>query len=123
MKTPKANCYAKNCPSRLVLERLSDKWTILIICLLKDKPLRFNQLKNSIQGISQKVLTTNLRKLEADGVITRKVIDESVIKVEYSITGLGHELTKIFISVKDWAEKNWKQVGTCNEKFLNKKKV
>ena len=81
MKTQKANCYAKNCPSRLVLERLSDKWTILIICLLKDKPLRFNQLKNSIQGISQKVLTTNLRKLEADGVITRTVFDESVIKV------------------------------------------
>ena len=83
----------------------------------------FNQLKNSIQGISQKVLTTNLRKLEADGVITRTVFDESVIKVEYSITGLGHELTKIFISVKDWAEKNWKQVGSCNEKFENKKKV
>ena len=113
----KGNCLIKECPSRSVLERLSNKWVIMIIYLLSKKPLRFNRLKESVDGISQKVLTSNLKKLEADGIINRKVYDERTLRVEYSITPLGLELKVILNSIKKWAEKNWKTVSRNKEKY------
>ena len=65
--------YKKNCPTRLVLDRLADKWALLILIRLGEKPIRFNQLRREIEGVSQKVLSETLRSLERDGLIGRAV--------------------------------------------------
>ena len=67
------NVYEDRCPTRQVLDRLADKWALLIIDRLQHEPVRFNQLRRDIQGISQKVLSQTLKKLERDGLLTRSV--------------------------------------------------
>jgi DNA-binding HxlR family transcriptional regulator len=67
------NPYSANCPTRLVLDRIADKWAVLILGLLRKNTMRFNQLRRKIDGISQKVLTQTLRGLEADGLVKRTV--------------------------------------------------
>jgi len=70
----KRNAYASACPTRLVLDRVADKWAVLILGLLGDGPVRFNQIRRQIEGISQKVLSQSLKSLERDGLVSRKAI-------------------------------------------------
>jgi DNA-binding HxlR family transcriptional regulator len=104
---PKGNAYDATCPTRIVLDRIADKWTVLIIGLLVQQPMRFNQLRKSIEGLSQKVLTQTLRTLEADGMVTRTVIPTVPVTVEYAVTPLGRNLGKVLDSVRVWAEDNF----------------
>jgi DNA-binding HxlR family transcriptional regulator len=83
------NVYASKCPTREALDRIADKWTSLIVGLLADGPRRFGELRRSIEGISQKMLTQTLRSLEGDGLILRRVCTTSPMTVEYSLTPLG----------------------------------
>ena len=87
------NPYASDCPTRRVLDRVADKWTVLILGLLARKPTRFNELRRAIDGISQKMLAQTLRTLERDGLVNRKVIATVPVTVEYSITALGRTLS------------------------------
>ncbi len=80
------------CPIRSVLDRVGDKWSVLIFVALKDEAKRFNEIKRLIGDISQRVLTSTLRRLEADGYISRKVYPTAPPKVEYSLTARGQEL-------------------------------
>ncbi len=89
---------------------------MILLCLEKT-PKRFNELKKVIDGISQKVLTENLRSLERDGLILRKVISSRPIKVEYSSTHLGLELLGILNGLKDWTEGSMKLILSHNEKY------
>lgn len=82
-----------DCPVATTLSLLNSKWKVYIIQKLLERPWRHNELKKSINGISQKVLTDNLRSMEADGIIQRKIFDEKLPHVEYSLTELG-ELMK-----------------------------
>ena len=86
------NAYDSDCPTRQVLDRVADKWTVLVLLLLARKPTRFNELRRAIQGISQKMLSQTLRTLERDGLVNRKVIATVPVTVEYSITPLGRTL-------------------------------
>src|SRR5437764_14802943 len=70
------NVYDKNCPTRQVLDRIADKYTVLVIIFVQDRPRRFSELQRMITGISQKVLTQTLRSLERDGLLTRTVYPE-----------------------------------------------
>ncbi len=109
------NVFAKICPSREVISRLSGKWSILILALLKEKPKRFNEIKNEIEGISQKVLTENLRSLERDGLISRKVYTQNAVRVEYKVTTESKELLKIVKRFTNWSEQNWKKLLKNNK--------
>jgi DNA-binding HxlR family transcriptional regulator len=86
------------------LERIADKWTILVVGSLSGGTLRFGQLRREVGGISQKVLTEKLRGLERDGCMTRKIYASVPPKVEYSLTPLGRSLAGLLDSVRAWAE-------------------
>jgi DNA-binding HxlR family transcriptional regulator len=99
-----ANPFDANCPSRRALDLISDKWTSLIIYLLSDGPQRYTQLKRQIGGISQKMLTQTLRKLEEEGLVTRTVYPTAPPSVEYALTSLGETLLDPLIRLLEWAQ-------------------
>lgn len=113
----KWNVYNKNCPTRLVLDRIADKWTVLIVGTLAKETKRFGQLKKEIDGISQKMLTQTLRALERDGVVSRKVYPTIPPKVEYSLTSLGHTLVELLEGITTWSESNIEQVLHAQETY------
>ena len=115
--TPPWNVFDSNCPTRQVLDCIADKWTVLIIRRLADGTLRFAQLRRSVDGISQKVLTNTLRTLERDGIVTRRIYASVPPKVEYSLTSLGRSLCNLVEGICSWAEANIEQVLTAREVY------
>ena len=99
-----ANVYSAACPSRQALDRLADKWTVLIVGCLERGPMRFGQLRDAIDGISEKMLTQTLRSLERDGLVNRHVHDTAPPQVEYELTPLGRTLRDPLRAVRSWAE-------------------
>jgi DNA-binding HxlR family transcriptional regulator len=103
----KPNVYVAICPSREVLALIGEKWVSLIIGALKDRVMRFGELKRVCEGISQKMLTQTLRKLERDGLVMRTLYTDTLpIKAEYQLTELGRSLLPIVQSAKLWSEEN-----------------
>ena len=94
------------CPSRLVLDRIADKWTALVIQILAHGTMRYAQLQRAIGGISQKMLTQTLRSLERDGLVQRTVHPVIPPKVEYSLTRLGRTLIEPLHTLCRWSEKH-----------------
>jgi DNA-binding HxlR family transcriptional regulator len=115
MKTPDA--YSADCPTRQILDRVGDKWAVLILLLLRDEPLRFNQLRRAIEGISQKMLSQVLKSLERDGLIRRRAIATVPVTVEYSILPLGTTLAAAVDPLRDWAERNLKEVLAAQRRY------
>jgi DNA-binding HxlR family transcriptional regulator len=111
------NVYAADCPTRQILDRVGDKWAVLILLLLRDDTKRFNQLRRAIEGISQKMLSQVLKSLERDGLIRRRVIATVPVTVEYSMTPLGITLAGAVDSLRDWAEKNLKDVLAAQRRY------
>jgi DNA-binding HxlR family transcriptional regulator len=106
MKSPPASVLKPQCPSRVVLDRIADKWTALIIHVLANGTRRYGALQKEIGGISQKVLTQTLRSLERDGLILRKSYPVTPPKVEYSLTRLGRTLIEPLHALCRWSEKH-----------------
>jgi DNA-binding HxlR family transcriptional regulator len=98
--------YEDRCPTRLVLVRLADKWALLVLDRLETGPVRFNTLRRDIKRVTQKVLAQTLRKLERDGLISRRAFATVPMTVEYDLTPLGKTLTKTVSALAHWAEKN-----------------
>jgi len=94
------------CPSRLVLDRIADKWTALVIQILASGTMRYAELQRAIGGISQKMLTQTLRSLERDGLVQRTVHPVVPPKVEYSLTRLGRTLIEPLHALCRWSEKH-----------------
>ena len=115
MKT--ANAYSAACPTRQILDRVGDKWAVLILLLLRQEPVRFNRLRRAIEGISQKMLSQVLKSLERDGLIRRRAIATVPVTVEYSITPLGATLSKAVDALRDWAERNLKEVLVAQRRY------
>ena len=105
-KSSPASVMDAQCPSRLVLDRIADKWTTLIIQLLSKKTMRYAELQREIGGISQKMLTQTLRSLERDGLVDRKVYPVVPPKVEYSLSRLGRTLIEPLRALCRWSEKH-----------------
>lgn len=101
MKT-KASICRFGCPVEAALEALGGKWKGLILFHLRDEAKRFNELKRLIPGVTQRMLTKQLRELEADKIVHREVFQEIPPKVEYSLTKFGLTLTPILIALHDW---------------------
>lgn len=98
------NAYHAQCPTRLMLNRIADKWTVLVLGLLGEETKRFSTLQREIGGISQKMLTQTLRGLERDGLIQRRVYPSVPPKVEYTITPLGTTLVGLLAAIRLWSE-------------------
>ena len=88
---------------RPVLDRIADKWTIMILTVLCPKPSRFNEIKRRLGGITHKALADALKRLERNGLVTRTVLPTAPIGVEYAITPLGHSLRQPFEALCAWA--------------------
>ncbi len=109
---------------RELLTRIGDKWSILLIVTLAKtfkKRARFSELMNHIPGISQRMLTTTLRNLERDGMLTRHIFPEIPPRVEYELTYLGHSLLVHMQSLINWVGANWSDVNKAREKYDKKK--
>ena len=91
-----------DCPVATTLQLIGNKWKMLILRNLFTRPWRFNEMQRSIPGISQKVLTDNLRALEADGIITRTVYPEVPPRVEYALSELGESMRPIIEALEAW---------------------
>jgi DNA-binding HxlR family transcriptional regulator len=115
--------YSIQCPSHNVLEGISDKWSILIIGFLNQKTCRFGELKREVGGISPKVLTSTLQKLEKYGFVSREAFPVLPLKVEYSLTSLGKELSLILNTLTTWTENNMKEILLAEKNFSNKESI
>lgn len=96
--------FSAACPTRRVLDRVGDKWAVLILILLARGTKRFNELRRTIDGVSQKMLSQTLKSLERDGLVSRRVIPTVPVNVEYSITPLGMTLHEAVDPLRVWAE-------------------
>src|SRR6476620_1442333 len=101
-----ASVLDAQCPSRLSLDRIADKWRVIIIQLLSKKTMRCAELHREIGGISQKMLTQTLRSLERDGLVQRKVYPVVPPRVEYSLSKLGRTLIEPLRALCRWSEKH-----------------
>jgi DNA-binding HxlR family transcriptional regulator len=106
-------CQAVNA----VLARVGEKWSVLIIMMLKDGPRRFNELKRIVDGISQRMLTLTLRGLERDGLVTRTVYPTIPPRVEYELTALGHSLAKPVAALGAWALDHRAEIDAAKRRF------
>jgi DNA-binding HxlR family transcriptional regulator len=102
--TSRGNAFAADCPTRQLLDRIADKWSVLLLLTLDNGEMRFNGLKRRVEGISQMMLSQTLRSLERDGLVTRTVEPSAPVTVTYGITPLGRGLIAALRSMIDWAE-------------------
>ncbi len=109
---------AENCPIRDVLDRISDRWSMLALVLLSGGTLRFSELKRSIGDVSQRMLAQTLRGLERDGYISRKVYPTVPQRVEYTLTPLGSSLLKRLEPLIEWADTNHKHVKKARSVYV-----
>jgi DNA-binding HxlR family transcriptional regulator len=95
---------AFSCPVEAALSVIGGRWKILIICRLFEGKQRFNEMRRSIGGVSQRMLTQNLRELERDGIVERKVFPDSPPHVEYALTAFGRSLEPVLDRLCEWGE-------------------
>ncbi|CAM3860075.1 helix-turn-helix domain-containing protein [Nocardioides marinus] len=119
------NAFLAACPSRQLLDRLSDKWVVLVLCALggdaneagEPAPLRYSELSRQIAGVSQKMLTQTLRSLERDGVLTRSVTPTVPVTVTYTLTDLGISLHRTTRLLRTWAQDNMDAVQANRREY------
>jgi DNA-binding HxlR family transcriptional regulator len=117
------DAFARACASRVVLDRIGDRWTVLLVVALAHGPLRFSQLRSKIEGITPKVLTQTLRALERDGVVTRTVFAQVPPRVDYELTELGHDLLAPIDAIRVWAEQHAARIVTNRERYDDERSV
>ncbi|MEV5963616.1 helix-turn-helix domain-containing protein [Kribbella sp. NPDC051952] len=106
------------CPTRQVLGRIGDTWTILVISTLeKHGTLRFGQLKSNIEGVTQKMLTQTLRYLERDGVVRRTVVATVPVTVSYTLTPLGLSLAAAVATMRNWAYDHMDDIAVARDEY------
>ncbi len=106
------------CPIRNVVDRIGDKWSILVLLLLDEEPiLRFNEIHKYIKTISQKMLTVTLKSLEQDGLVNRTVYAQVPPKVEYALTPLGKTLLPHLHNIVGWAKNNMADIEVSRQNF------
>jgi DNA-binding HxlR family transcriptional regulator len=111
------NAFLAACPSRQLLDRISDKWVTLILAALAGGPLRYSDLGRVIAGISQKMLTQTLRALERDGLVARSVTAQVPVRVDYELTPLGASLRIAVDAVKVWAEVHMDEIEAARSAY------
>ncbi|MTD12595.1 transcriptional regulator [Nakamurella sp. YIM 132087] len=107
--------FLADCPARLTMEIISSKWSVVTLFALTDGPVRHGELVDLIGGISRKVLTQTLRRLEDHGLVRREVFAEAPPRVEYSLTALGQTLKDPIVALTSWARTNGEAVAGHHE--------
>jgi DNA-binding HxlR family transcriptional regulator len=107
---PKANPFNASCPSQDVLALIGGKWSMLLLCVLSQGPVRTGELARRAGGISQKMLTQTLRELERHGIVHRRDFGEVPPRVEYSLTALGRSLSQLVRQIEAWVESNYSRM-------------
>jgi len=116
--SPSHKHVPQKCPAvREVLNRVGDKWSVLVVALLGDGKKRFSELRRTIEGISQRMLTLTLKGLERDGLITRTVFPTIPPRVEYELTRLGRSLLIPISQLGDWAGQNRERIQIARERY------
>ena len=100
-----------------ILSRVGDKWTVLIVMLLRDGPRRFNEIKRMVGGISQRMLTLTLKGLERDGMVTRTVTPSIPPRVDYELTALGRSLCEPVFALGSWAQAHLTEIDAARDAF------
>jgi DNA-binding HxlR family transcriptional regulator len=109
--------FRSDCPSRPILDQIADKWSMMAMAVL-DEPRRFNEIKRRLEGVTQRVLTQTLRRLERNGMITRRVLPAtSPVGVEYSLTPLGQSLREPFNHLYSWTVAHADEIRACQSDY------
>lgn len=98
--------FLEGCPTRVVLDHVMSKWGVLVLLALSDGTLRWGELRREVEGISEKMLASTLRTLEADGIVARTSYPEVPPRVEYALTDLGRELMERMLPLVEWVAAN-----------------
>jgi DNA-binding HxlR family transcriptional regulator len=117
MATIKGDPFNRLCPSRSILGLIGSKWAMLLVCVLREGPVRTGALKRQIDGISQKMLTQTLRDLERHGIVQRLDYAEVPPRVEYKLTRLGHSLSALVTEIEAWVTNNYSKMTTVARSF------
>ncbi|WP_134663645.1 MULTISPECIES: helix-turn-helix domain-containing protein [unclassified Amycolatopsis] len=108
--------YRADCPSRPILDQIADKWSMMAMAVLEE-PRRFNDVKRRLEGVTQRVLTQTLRRLERNGMIVRRVLPTSPVGVEYSLTPLGESLREPFGRLYDWTVAHTGEIHESQQRY------
>ena len=110
MAKTNADPFNSSCPSQGILALIGSKWSMLLLCILADGPVRSGELGRRAGGISQKMLTQTLRELERHGIVHRRDFAEIPPRVEYSLTPLGRSLSQLVRRIEEWVESNYSRM-------------
>ncbi len=105
-----------DCPSRPILDQIADKWSLMVLAVLEE-PRRFNEIKRRLEGVTQRVPTHTLRRLERNGMVVRTVLPTSPVGVEYCLTPLGFSLREPFSHLYEWTVTNTAKIQTCQADY------
>jgi len=114
---PTPDAFVRVCPSRRLLARIGEKWALMAVVALAEGPVRFGGLLRRLEGVSQKMLSQTLRNLERDGLITRTLVDERPLRVDYALTESGRDLLPLAQALKAWAERRLRDVDEANRRY------
>jgi DNA-binding HxlR family transcriptional regulator len=117
MPKSNANPFNASCPSQGILALIGSKWSMLLLCILCDGPVRSGELGRRAGGISQKMLTQTLRELERHGIVHRKDYGEVPPRVEYSLTPLGRSLAQLVRGIEEWVESNYSRMTRVAQSY------
>jgi DNA-binding HxlR family transcriptional regulator len=116
---PGADIMDPECPSRIVFQRIGDKWASLVVQVLAEGPVRFSELRKHVHVVTPKVLTQTLRTLERDGLITRTVFAQVPPRVDYDLTALGRSLLGPLTVLRVWAESNVPSILEARDAYVD----
>ncbi|WP_431015364.1 winged helix-turn-helix transcriptional regulator [Bradyrhizobium pachyrhizi] len=109
--------FFADCAAHSFFDQVANKWSVMILALLNEKPTRFNEIRRRLEGITHKALTQALRRLERNGLVARKVLATSPVAVEYSITDLGRTLQVPLGAAYEWAIDHLQEIERAQEAY------
>ena len=109
--------FSVDCPSRLLIDQIADKWSMMVLSVLDAGPLRFNAIKRCLEGVTQRALTLCLRRLERNGLVERRVVSTAPVAVQYEITPLGRTLQPPFRALYRWTMQSLAEVERARAAF------
>lgn len=113
--------FFADCAARSFFDQVANKWSVMILTVLIEKPTRFNELRRRLEGVTHKALTQALRRLERNGLIARNVLPTSPVAVEYSITELGRTLQAPLGAAFDWAINHLHEIQQAQDAYDKKR--
>ena len=114
---PEPETFTLNCPTQQMLDVIANKWTVVVIYCIAYRPRRYSEIQRRIEGISQKVLTQTLRRLERHGLVERRVLSEQPANVEYSLTELGEGLLEPLLAIGSWSREHFPTITKARHQY------